>query len=687
MTKHPTTMAILALAAFISATASAKAQSQFAQHGEVVLAIGDPVPTAIPGVTPVTGTIAGLDSPSLDQNGTIVFRAQVAGSGVATTDNRAYFMGRTKNDLQMILRSGDPAPGLPGFTMRTATLQGLSNPLRISPFNEFLFFQTPLYDTTTSSNPPATADTALFWGPVGAFLCLAREGDPVPVSMSTTGETWGPFIGGSELQYKHINASGQVAFMGQLLGGAATTANDAIIVSGGPGNLSIVCREGDSFGGAVVVPASGQQMSFTLQINEAGQVMHAINFSTTLGSPPATTSNDRALAIWTPGGGPSTIIAREGDPAPGLPVGTIFATGWSVNQGSASFTRSGKTAITSPISGPSITAGVNDNAIHFGGVGGMNLVMQKGDPVPGLPGVTFGVVNNGSLGCNDAGEVVFFCSLVGTGVTTANDSAMFFGTAGNLQMLAREGDPVPGMTGYTFQGITSNPLLRDGGGVLMNLAVTDGTLFPTVLLGYTPQTGTRIMIDQTESVTTTLGTGTISTLSSNAGFGGGDGGQSMFNNQGDFTYRPNLTGAPSACIIRSHLGSFLAKPSAVPVAGGVPQNFVIDAGPANANSLYLVLASGLGTRPGFGSPLGPQNIPLNFDPLWTLLTINAANSPIWINSLGFTDATGKGLGAASFVMPAGYPSFLGATIHHAALIIDGTLTSTFATEPSALKFY
>jgi len=123
------------------------------------------------------------------------------------------------------------------------------------------------------------------------------------------------------------------------------------------------------------------------------------------------------------------------------------------------------------------------------------------------------------------------------------------------------------------------------------------------------------------------------------------------------------------------------------VTGGVPQFFSVDAGPTQAFKFYVILATSLGTEPGFTSPLGPQNIPLNFDILWTQLSLDAANSAIWINTLGITDASGKGIGAAGFVMPAGYPGFLGTTLHHAAVLLDFTLTQTFVTEPVPCYLY
>ncbi|MBX3464039.1 MAG: hypothetical protein KF830_12775 [Planctomycetes bacterium] len=686
---------ILTVAALAAAAAAVPAQSILSQYGEIVHAVGDPVPPAILGVTPAPAgatifATGNFDAPSIDQNGSVLYRARMSGSGLAVTDDRAYFLGRANGDLRMVLRNGDPAPGLPGLTMRTAGGVGISNPVRISPYGELLFFQSTLYDTGISAVPPATQDTALFWGPADALLCLAREGDPVP--FLGTGETYGPFgVSGSALQYSAINQGGAVLFFGQLLGGASTTADDGYLCSGTPGSLQLVLREGDVFpDGSVVAPASGAtQLSFTNQMNALGQVLHAINFSTTLGT--ATTANDRALAIWTPGGGQSTLIVREGDQVPGLPAGVIFGPGWTVAQGNASFTNNGNTVIQSLISGPGITS-ANDRAIHYGGLGGMTLVMQRGDLCPGLAnGEMFGLSGDSSLTCNDLGQVAFVNTLTGPLVGTSNDSSLWLGSAGNLTLLAREGDPVPGYPGFTYGQIntgTNSPLLNGRGYVLFQADITDG-VNPArrTLFGYTPAHGVRAMLDSTDTLTTTLGTDVWTGLSSNAGFNSGDGGQTMFNNEGDFAYRPSIAGAGVACILRGHLGSFVAEPSSVPATGGVPQNFHVDFGPGQPFRLYAILASSLGSRPGFVSPLGPQTIPLNYDPLWTQLSLDAANSGLWINTIGITDANGKGIGASGFVFPAGFPGFQGVTVQHAAVALDFSLAITAVSEPSALKLY
>jgi hypothetical protein len=91
-----------------------------------------------------------------------------------------------------------------------------------------------------------------------------------------------------------------------------------------------------------------------------------------------------------------------------------------------------------------------------------------------------------------------------------------------------------------------------------------------------------------------------------------------------------------------------------------------------------------GTRPGVPSPFGPQTIPLNFDG-WTQLSLNLANTAVYTNSLWFLDAQGRS--TASFNLPPALPGAQGLQLHHAVVVLNGSLASTFASEPSALKLY
>ena len=64
------------------------------------------------------------------------------------------------------------------------------------------------------------------------------------------------------------------------------------------------------------------------------------------------------------------------------------------------------------------------------------------EPENVLSGELFGTVNNSNTVLNNNDRIAFACTLTGGSVTTANDSSVWFGSAGNLQMIAREGGAV-----------------------------------------------------------------------------------------------------------------------------------------------------------------------------------------------------------------------------------------------------
>lgn len=677
---------VLVLAAACSVAA---AQSIMSQQHEVVLAVGDTVANA-PGIT-ISGA-SGIDAPVIDQNGTLLFRARLLGA-VSATDDRAYFLGRGKGDVRMIVRAGDQAPGLPtGILLRTATSTGINGSPRISPFGEIVLFQSALHDPVNPANTPTTADSAFFWGQPSGLTVLAREGDPVPFP-SLPGTTWGAMT--SSLQSTGINAAGQALFSTTLVGGTVTAANDGVVVMGVPGNLTIVSREGDVWpDGSVVVPITGAtQLSFITQINSQGYVLRDVRFSTTSGT--ATLANDRALSMWVAGN--ELIVVREGDPAPGLVPGVIFANQtntWNPETGNCTLTNGGKTAFLGNLTGGDTVIGTNDRALYHGDFNGLNLVVRRGDACPGIAGVTFDVINTSSVSCNET-DVVFVSSLAGAGVTTANDSSAWYGRGGALQLIAREGAAVPtSVLAPTVNGPwiidqinggTNTPRLNGRGDVFIQVTVLDpvASTFKNVMFAWSQLFGLRLLLDAGDTFTTSLGTDTWSVVSSSAGFNSGDGSQPHFNNAGDLAVRPNLGGALVGAVIRTHVGSLFAQPASIDTAVGGSQSFTFDCGAARAFNIYALLGTSSGSRPGFASPFGPQIVPLNVDP-WLQLSLDLANTSIYTNTLSLLDANGRG--TASFNFPA-LPVFAGTDLHHAVVALDFSLNSTFVTEPVAVRLY
>jgi len=697
------------------------AQGLFAQYGEVVVAAGGQVPGLPVGLT-FYQTSNGLDTPAIDQNGTILVRSRFQDTGgvggLTGFNDRGYLLGRASGDITLVVRADDPAPGIPGATLRGSSSVGssqLNSTPRISPFGEILFFQSSIYDATTPANTPTASDSAVFYGPVGGLTKLTREGEEVPFFGAGSGINWGQTSTGWSGRHSHINASGQIAMSTQLSGTGITTANDVVLVSGVPPAIYVALREGDTMAAGVnldgteVVTAPSTSFFTASWLNEAGQILHDIAFTTGVGT--VTTQNNLGLCITI--NTSHFVIVREGMQAPGFAPGVLVSDGagnFSPYLATQSFTRSGNTTFRASLfdGGATITPGLNDRALYYGGLGGWTLIAQKGDAAPGLPGVTFGDFADASVRCNDAGTVVFASNLVGTSGGTADDTALFFGPAGGpLTMIAREGDPVvaTGLAGgpWVFRAMTGTsgtPILNDAGTegrLFWQPSITDGSVIKTVQLTYSSALGWQCVLDGTETITTGLGAGPRTSFNS----GGltdpnGDGaGAFWYNNNGDWVATLAIASPVQGVLARGHVGSLIAEPSSVPVAGGVPHNFHVDCGPSQAGQLYLVLATGSGSRPGFVSPFGGQKVPLNpldlslSTDLWFDLSLNNSNSIVWPGTLGFLDANGKNTTPASFVMPPGFPVFLGTTLHHAVVAFDITfgLQTTYASEPSAVKLY
>jgi hypothetical protein len=236
-----------------------------------------------------------------------------------------------------------------------------------------------------------------------------------------------------------MNASGGVVFSAALAGSGVNGAIQTGIWAGTPGNVQLIARAGDTAPG--IVPLFPGQNIFApilspypfsvADINAAGTV--AFSASTAAGT-----------GIWFHDSSGLHLVATDGQQAPGLPSGDVFA--------SHAFTSSNSQTLSSPLlnaqgalafqarlSGPDITT---DTAIFSGLPGSLHIVAQAGAQAPGTPtGTTFTQLAlslnpaYADIALNGMGQVVF--------TAQASDGRIgIWGTdrGGNLLEVARQGD-------------------------------------------------------------------------------------------------------------------------------------------------------------------------------------------------------------------------------------------------------
>ena len=204
----------------------------------------------------------------MNSNGHVLLDVSyLVGSGtpaVTAANDKAVWICVPGGSRTQIVREGDPTP-IPGTFFGNAA-NSWAYGSGSSTFNvagQFLD-NSPLTGAVTVG----VDDRALFLLSAAGHSVVYRKGDLAP---GVQGANPGATLDTANDSSLCLNDSGMVCFEATLANGGVTTANDSGIWIGTPGNLTLVCREGD------VAPGTGgllfgQTTGVQLLMNGAGQL-------------------------------------------------------------------------------------------------------------------------------------------------------------------------------------------------------------------------------------------------------------------------------------------------------------------------------------------------------------------------------------------------------------------------------
>lgn len=283
------------------------------------------------------------------------------------------------------------------------------------------------------------------------YTVVAKSGDPAP---DIPGATFQSLQNSNAV----INEQGTVAFRAQVqLAAGFDGVNHIGIWVGPPGNLRLAARQGDPVPGldTNLTIRSLPPLTLYMRMDASGQIA----FNAQLAGPGITFDNDTCLLAGQPGN--LRVVAREGNPAPGLPATYLLGDLGSLNATDFVVGLPGQTALRARLRGAATLP--DDAAIWLESANGLERIVWEGMPVPGFPGgVNFKSVYLSvptATACNPAGELAFVAELEGPGFDLSNNASLWVATTNGLDRLLNEGDglglPV-GLSYSRFGDVTMN---------------------------------------------------------------------------------------------------------------------------------------------------------------------------------------------------------------------------------------
>ncbi|MDB6139512.1 MAG: repeat-containing protein [Verrucomicrobiaceae bacterium] len=357
-------------------------------------------------------------SASINDQGEVAFAATLAGTGAPAGKNiGAWSTLKAGAGASLLLRGGD-----------TAALNVTAATVGVPLLNSNTFGLVPA--TLKGAGITAANDAVLYQDNTVTLIPLLREGTTVPGGTGLLA-TW-PKV----LQARAPSQTPMTIAAYTLKTGTAgiTASNDSGIVIQQNGNApSFVSNLAEN----TDAPSAGAKFGqFTGRLATA---QSNVIFTVALQSVALT---NQAVYSRHPASAPD-LVARKNDPAPQT-TGAKFAS--FVGETAHPSNSIDPVLFRATLAGGDATVLKNEGLWSSrsvnGGANTLALVLRKGDPVTGLPGVTFsaitgfwGVANN---------TVLIQATIKGPGITAANDTGLWLAQEdGTLIPLLREGDTAP----------------------------------------------------------------------------------------------------------------------------------------------------------------------------------------------------------------------------------------------------
>lgn len=448
---------------------------------------------------------------------------------------------------RLVARQGTPAPGT-SANFGTSGVAGLNHRGQV-------LFSTGLQGGDV--DPFYLNNAAIYVGTPGSQQLVAREGDPVPDGspglIYRRSSSGGPFGG---LLFNH---AGQAAYVA-LLGGPGTNfTNSTGLFAGAPGDVRMLVRANDPS------PVAGMNWggSFTTSVypklspvmNDDGQVLFRSNLRE------AATGNlttRTGVFVGSTRENLSTVLL-DGGPAPDAPAGwRVMTSGTNLAVNNA-----GQVAVGTAILSPD---GVGAAALYQGTPSALRTIFRSGDPAPQTtPGVTFADLYHGAdVVMNANGKVAFSVYLEGAdALGSFYDHALYTGTPGDLNLIARAGDRAPGTADdVVFNNLYGVALNAPGQAAFLTELRIEGTdeSAGQAIFGYDPQAGLSLIARAGDQFDLGNGqTGTIRNFAFNAESGGQDGRLVSINDLGQVAFTMGFAEGGSGGAIAERRGLFIAS--------------------------------------------------------------------------------------------------------------------------------